>query len=150
MTWEPCTSTVSHSKIKLSDPKSKYSAVITNPSKLKHQKTQADGCWIKGKTAADWVLTSSTNEQQLIVELKGRDVDHGTKQVIATAEALQAEGKLGSRLAGLIICTQYPKNDTLIQRARLSFARRFKGPIHAVTKSREFDFNRVLAFDGPG
>jgi hypothetical protein len=150
MSWIPCTSTTSHSKIKISDPGSKYTAVINNPTKTKHYKTRSDGCWIKEKIAADWILTCSSNERQLIVELKGGDVNHGTKQIIATAEALKSEGKIAARLAGLIVCTQYPKNDTSIQRARLEFARRFKGPIHAVTKSREFDFDRVLAFDGPG
>lgn len=149
MTWNPCTQIITHSKIKLSDPKSKYSAVINNPLQIKHEKTQADGCWVKEKTAADWILTCTTNQHQVIVELKGSNVDHGAKQITATAEALLDAGKIGKKIAGLIVCTQYPKNNTTIQRTSRQFALKFKGPIHAVTKSREFDLEKILEFPGP-
>jgi len=149
MTWCNCTKSIAHKKIKLTDPGSKRFAVFVNANEHQHDKTQSDGCLMVGQTAADWILTKAKTLEQVIVELKGKDVDHACMQIIATAEYLREQGKLGTTVAGLIVCTEYPRNNTKIQRARVQFARNFKGPIHAVTKSKEFTLAQVIRFDGP-
>lgn len=149
MTWQGCTQTTNHSKIKLSDPKSKRHAIFSNPSKEDYQKTAADGCWRKQEICADWVLTNETHSMQAIIELKGSDVAHAIEQIIATATTLEKEEKIAKISAGLIVCTQYPSVDTKIQRGRLSFKKRFNAPIHVVTKSQEFNLAKVVKFDGP-
>lgn len=149
MIWQGCTQTTNHSKIKLSDPRSKRHAIFSNPNNEDYLKTAADGCWKKQEICADWVLTSETHNTQAIVELKGSDVAHAIEQVVATANALEKEGKKANIIAGLVICTQYPSVDTKIQRGRLSFKKRFNAPIHVVTKSQEFHLAKVVKFDGP-
>lgn len=150
MSWDNCTQQIKHSKIKLDDPKGRRHAIFHNPNQTEFKKTAADGCWIVQKTSADWVITCCETGAQVIVELKGTDTNHATEQILATARELSESQHIGNRIAGLIVCTQYPSIDTKIQRARLAFKRLYNAPIHVVTKSREFDISRVICFSGPG
>lgn len=149
MTWNACTETINHSRLKLSDPKSKRHATFINEGRENYLRTAADGCWKKQTVCADWVLTCDNLDCQVIVELKGSDVSHGVEQVLATATYLQNEGFQRKNIAGLIVCTQYPSIDTKIQRGRLAFKKKFNGPIHVVTKSLQFEIHKVGSFDGP-
>ena len=146
MTWDKCTEEVSHPKIRLEDKGSKRFAIFLNPTCAKHSRTRTDGCLVVEQTAADWVLTCDKADQQVIVELKGKNVEHAAKQIFATAAHLKQTDRSKSAIAGLIVCTQYPKHDTKIARAKLKFAREYGGPIHAASGSREFHLDRLVRF----
>jgi hypothetical protein len=107
-----------------------------------------DGCVIKQALAADWMVTK-LDEGDVIVELKGRNVEHGFKQVYATARYWRDNQLGGRQFAALIVCVQYPRVSTTIQKAKQAFAREFKGPLHVVSRNCEYEFRNVLSFKGP-
>lgn len=102
------------------------SVTLQNPSRAALWKTRIDGGIVKNQCAADYVV-SKPRVGDLVIELKGKEVSRACEQVIATAEMLKnCTGERG-RVAGLIICSRFPANDTKIQRLKAEFARRFKG-----------------------
>jgi hypothetical protein len=125
--------------------KNKQKACFRNPKRSKHTKHRVDGCMICDAVAADWVLSKS-NCGDLIVELKGKNVEHGAKQIFQTA-VYWTERKLRTgKLAGLIVARQYPRASTTIQRKQNEFAKKFFGPLRVVTSFKELDFESMLEF----
>lgn len=143
-----CTVDTQVSKIKLDDRGCTRKAIFLNQAKKKYTKTRIDGCLIKHKTAADWLI-SQEESGQVIVELKGKDVDHATDQILETADFIKKSKLLAPKIAGLIVSTEYPAINTKVQRAQVKFATTFKGPLHVVTKNYEFLLENVLSFKGP-
>ena len=93
--------------------------------------------------AADWVV-SKCKVGDVIVELKGKDVEHATKQVVATAKLWKQKGLCQGKLAGLIVCSQYPKASTSVQKKQQAFASEFSGQLHVRTRNREYDLEQLL------
>lgn len=148
MTWGVCTTIESGSKISLSDKNSKRKAIFINSEKRKLKKTQWDACVICNATAADWVLTCE-QEGQVIVELKGADADHACQQILQSAADLKKINQLGAKVGGLVLCTQYPKFDTKVRRAKQEFYKKYKGPLHVVSSRGDFHISKVLSMSGP-
>lgn len=144
---DSCTVITSVPKIKLDDPKSRK-AVFLNPAREKFSKTRVDNCVIKGTIAADWVLTK-IGVADIIVELKGKDVAHAVEQVIATAEYWRKNGLCNNKMSALIVCNEFPKTTTKVQKAQVRMMKEFKSPLHVATGDREYIFDRVLSFKGP-
>lgn len=110
--------------------------------------SKVDGCICKQEVACDYVATA-VGAGDVLVELKGSDVDHAVDQIDATLRFWRQNGWLGKVFAGLVVCTRYPRQDTKIQRLRNRFARDYGAPLHVVRHGQEFEFGRVLAMDGP-
>jgi hypothetical protein len=142
---DECTCEQSHSRIKVQERG--RSAVFLNLSRAIVLLTRIDGCVVKNQTAADWVVTW-TASRELIVELKGRNVEHACDQIWHTAQLVHRNCP-GSKLAGLIVCSQFPRFNTAIQKAKTSFARQFSGPLHVVSRNCEYDVDHVFSFRGP-
>lgn len=140
-----CCEACTHSLVKVAEHGKKL--VVHNASQLEYVKIRYDGCVIKGAVSADFVVRCP--EGDIIVELKGVDVNHGSQQVMQTAMHFRASTKSTGPFAAIIVARQYPKITTTIQRAKLAFAREFKGPLHVVTKNGVFDASRILDFKGP-
>lgn len=136
------------SKIKLDDKGSKRFAVFLNKEKLPHIKRKMDGGVVTNALSADWML-SKPKVGDVIVELKGGDVSHALVQVSATAEFAVNAGITNGKIAALVLCTEHPGVNTKIQIAMAKFATRFKGPIHVRNRDGEFEFEKVLSFNGP-
>lgn len=98
---------------------------------------------------ADFVV-SKIGVGDIVVELKGKDVAHGIEQVTATAQ-LYADNNLYTtgKIAALIVAKSCPSFNSTVRKGKEQFARRFKGPLHVVTKNDTFVFERVLDFKGP-
>jgi hypothetical protein len=140
-----CTESVNHSKIKCEDGK-RY-IVFLNPSHETFLKVRVDGCVVSDGRRADWVLEQG--RVAIIIELKGRDVEHGADQVYSTTHLwLRAEQRC-EKVAGIIVARQYPKASTSIQRKQQAYARAFKAPLHVVNHNPEVNFAKVLLFSGP-
>ena len=122
--------------------------MFVNLQRLPHLKVQVDGCILKNQLAADYVVSQGVIGD-VIVELKGKDVEHAVKQVEATASHWQEQGYRVGRLAALIVSTQFPKANTQVRKAQENFAKKYKGPLHVVTKNYEGCLERVLSFNGP-
>jgi hypothetical protein len=102
-----------------------------------------DGCVIRGSLAADYVL-SRLDCGDLIVELKGTSVEHAYKQIKATAKFWCENGLSCGRIAGVIICNQYPKILTKKQHAQEQFKNICRGPLHIINRNQEFLFEKLF------
>lgn len=132
-------------RIKVEELKRK--AVFKNAARVEFIKVQVDGCAIKGRKAADW-LVERDGVGQIIVELKGKNVEQGVKQVLETADFWKKNKLRQGKLAGLIVCSQYPQVDTAVQKAKQSFATRHKAQLHVVCGNREYVFENVFKATG--
>ncbi len=82
-----------------------------------------DGCLAPtGSTAADWVVSKPV-VVDVIVELKGRNVDHAIEQIEATLRfwSKHAEYKSGQVVGAWILCSEYPRASTKVARYREKF-----------------------------
>jgi hypothetical protein len=85
----------------------------------------------------------------VIIELKGKDVDTAVKQVEATASHWRSQNYGTGKIAALIVSTQYPKANTAVRKAQEKFTKVFHGPLHVVTKNYEGCLEAVFSFKGP-
>jgi hypothetical protein len=129
-------------------------AIFDNSEKRRFHRTRVDGGVIKNKSGADYVVTKE-KVGSVVVELKGVDIEHAVSQIGATILLLKECMSLSKPkstempVAGLIICSKYPKADTAYQKKVKNFVAKHKVPIHCVSGRGEFKIERVLSFDGP-
>lgn len=123
-------------------------AVILNLEKLTYVVSAVDGCMIKNSVSADCAV-SREGVGDVFIELKGADVNHAAEQIVATATFWTTHNLSFGRLAGLVVACRYPKVSTAIQRAKVEFAKKFKGPLHVVNRNAEYEFDKLLSFTGP-
>jgi hypothetical protein len=141
---ETCVSVVLDSNVKVADPRSR-SATFNNSSREEYRRVRFDGCVVKGATACDWLL-AKTGVGTLAIELKGADVDRAAEQVLAGLAFAASELTLPRRLAGLIVCTRYPRIDTKVQRIKQRVAKTYKAPIHVKTRAEGLVFEEMFTF----
>lgn len=146
MNLDKCRSATTVSKIKVEELGRK--ATFQNGPRETFWSTQVDGCLVVNSVAADYVV-SKEGVGDVVVELKGKDVRHGTEQIFATASLWTTSKFRMGGIAGLIVARQYPRVSSQVQRAQQRFSRVFRGPLHVVTSNREYEFTRVLSYDGP-
>jgi len=101
-----------------------------------------------GQKSADWIISRKAYGDA-IIELKGKDVDHAVKQVLATAHHWCQNDYQEGKIAALIVSTQFPKTNTSVQRAQQEFTKIFKGPLHVVTKNYNGCLEAIFSFRGP-
>jgi hypothetical protein len=128
-------------------PERGRSANICNPERLPHRKIKIDGCVQWEGLVADWAVERDIGV--VIVELKGRNVEHGAKQVIATATKWIDKIGKDFKVAGLIVGRQVPAATTSIQIKKQEFARKFGGPLHVVNANCDYRFEHIHSFKGP-
>jgi hypothetical protein len=145
MSLQACRVAVSVSRIKVEE-KGKQ-AVFLNPGNEEHTKTKVDGCLIRGSTACDWVV-SRPDCGDILVELKGCDVDRALEQVRATIKYWKSAGYAQPRIAALVVCSRYPRFDTKLQRAKVEFKRKFNAPIHLFARNIECCVHDLLTYQG--
>jgi hypothetical protein len=106
-------------------------ANFINPERAKFHRIRVDGCLTRNVTAADFIVTK-VDHADVIVELKGRNVDHAIKQVEATLLQWRKSRHCSSRLAGLVVCNQVPKA-TIATRVKEQFMRKHR--VHVTVRS---------------
>jgi hypothetical protein len=146
MKIDHCQEDTTVSKVKVEENGRK--AVFRNSAQKKYKKTRIDGCVMVQTSAADWIVTKIP-VGDVIIELKGKDVHHAVSQIHATARFWHKHKLFVGKIAALIVCKQYPRASTAVQRSQSSFAKTYRGPLHVVTKNYEYEFERVLSFEGP-
>lgn len=122
-------------------------AVFLNPTRTLIRKIRIDECVIRAGIRCDWVL-SKADCVDVLVELKGADVNHAVDQLLKTIEVWRDHPLRGknTKLAALVVCSQYPRVDTRIQRAKMTFASRFRTPLHISSRGGEFVFCSLATF----
>lgn len=143
---ESCVVETKQSNIKVGE--NGRQAIIRNQKNELFSKAKVDGCLLKNKTSSDYVV-SKPKVGDVVIELKGCDVDHAVEQVKSTMDFWVKNGFNNGLFSALIVCTRYPKVDTKIQRAKLALAKIHKSPLHIVTQNLEYDFDALLSFRGP-
>ena len=125
-------------------------AVFLNAGKEQFAKIRADGCVIKSGKSADFLLAKK-DYCDIIIELKGKDVETGVKQVERTYEFWKANGLFASkRHAALIVSAgSPPRFNTTVQGVRDRFREKYNAPLHVVTGMYEYQIGAVLSFRGP-
>lgn len=141
MSIEHCQEFTTVSLVKVEEGNRK--ALFRNDQRQTIVKTKFDGCVEVEGPRADWVV-SKAGVGDVVVELKGKDVDHAVKQIDATAKFWRRSGLSNGKIAGVVICRQYPRASTGVQRAQNNFRSTHKGFLHVVTKNETFEFERVF------
>jgi hypothetical protein len=119
----PCIEEIRHSKVKVHDPGTGMSAILQNGKREKVRRIRMDGCLAPhGQRAADFVV-SLPRVVDVIVELKGGDVDHAVTQIEATRTFWRSHVKCekGQFIGAWIVCTEYPRASLKVGRYRENF-----------------------------
>lgn len=132
-------------------------AVFVNEDRAVFHKVKVDGCLVENILCADYVVCKS-DVGSVVVELKGTDVEHAVDQIDATICMLKncgAPKRLGKSkvsqlpVAGLVVCSRYPRASTTFQKKQKKFAAKHRSPLHCISGKGEFVFEKVLSFSGP-
>jgi hypothetical protein len=121
-----CIQKVRHSKLKLADPGTARTAILLNHDKTQVRRIRVDGCLAPaGTVSADWVA-SKPKVVDVVVELKGRNVDHAVDQIEATWRFWRGhvEHDDDQDIGAWILCSEYPRASTKVARYRESFRAR--------------------------
>jgi hypothetical protein len=124
--YEDCIETIRHSKVKVTDPGTARVGILVNPDQEAVRRIKMDGCLaLMGTVAADFVI-SKAQAVDVIVELKGKNVDHAVEQIEATLRFWSAHERheAGQLIGAWIICSEYPRGSTKVARYRESFRAR--------------------------
>jgi hypothetical protein len=119
-------------------------AIVMNEQRRVFTVTKVDGCVIVGAPACDWAI-SQTEAGDVFIELKGVDVAHAIEQLEATICYWKDKNYLKGRVGALVVCSQYPKVSTFVQRARLRFLKKFNAPLQVVSRNLSFSFADLLS-----
>lgn len=121
-----CIEKIRDSKIRVDDPGTARKAILLNPERVQVRRIRMDGCLAPiGQVAADWVV-SKPKDVDVIVELKGKNVDHAVEQIESTRTFWSGhpEYVAGQVLGAWIICSEYPSASTKVARYRESLRAR--------------------------
>ncbi len=102
---------------------------IINESSSLVNKVTVDGCYIKEGLKCDYlfeIIQKEAVEKVFYVELKGKDVEHGIKQLEATINHCRSEHQ-NSEKKCYIVASRYPKSSTSSQKLKSKFRRRNNG-----------------------
>lgn len=138
---QDCCEIVNHSYVKVEERGRK--ATFRNEEKLSYRTVRFDGCICKHTLGADWILERD-RIGQIIIELKGRNVEHGFKKIMSTAKYLVDNDLRHGKLCALIVSSQSPRASTIRQRLALRFAKEFRGRLHISSSKSEFEFSKLL------
>jgi hypothetical protein len=119
----PCIEEIRHSKVKVHEPGTGMKAILLNRNRGRVRRIRMDECLAPpGERAADF-LVSMPKAVDVIVELKGGDVDHACTQVEATRVFWQShrEYEQGQAIGAWIVCTEYPRSSLKVLRYRERF-----------------------------
>lgn len=119
---------------------------IVNDERVDHKRVQVDGCFDNEGLLADWII--ERDNRAIIIELKGRHVEHGANQIFATAE-IWKQSYPDAKFAGLIVGRQTPAANTSMQIKKRQFSKKYKGPLHVVKSNCNLVFDDIFSFNGP-
>jgi hypothetical protein len=135
-----CVQIVKHSKIKMEESGRK--AIFLNPYNDEYTLIRVDGCVVKSGLRADWVIISNANNQ-VFVELKGKDVAHAIEQLESTIELFVKNAWVMPHRGALIMCQQVPKAMTRLQAATDRFRRLYGVRLKVSSSHFEFCANEL-------
>jgi hypothetical protein len=118
-----CIEKLRQTKIKVHDRGTGRSAVLLNLGKTQVRRIRMDRCLAPaGAKAADFVV-SMPKIVDVIVELKGKDVDRAVEQIESTFAFWRehTEHASGQLISAWIVCAQYPRASQKFKRSQARF-----------------------------
>ena len=140
-----CTKVLRHSKIKVEQNKRK--AIFNNTNREEFEVSEIDGCVVKEGIRCDNLVSNGDNS--VLIELKGGDVNHACNQLFQTASHNKVIPLFRQKVGFLVICSQYPRFDTAVRKAKDRAAMEFGSGFHVVCNKGEFDLENVVKISGP-
>jgi hypothetical protein len=121
-----CIEKIRHTKIKVGDPGTGRSVVLLNPGKLAVRRIKMDRCLMPTRSIAADSLVSIPKKVDIIIELKGKNVDHAARQIEAawTFWIKYPGYEPNQPIGAWILCREYPRADLKINRFRENFRAR--------------------------
>lgn len=145
MNKSACTEMKSSSHVKVHENGKK--AVFVNELRKIFAVTQIDNCLVKEGARADY-LVSKPEVASVIVELKGKNVQHACEQIFSSMENDSVRSLIKGRCGALIVCSKYPRFDSFLMRAKSDFARKYKGGLHIASNSIVCDIENIVKIAG--
>ena len=145
MNVDTCTKICKNSLVKVQE--GCRSAVIVNSARLEYKVIQVDKCLAIDGPKADFVI--ERNGRAIIIELKGRGVEHGATQAVATSELWLKGLKRVSVVSALIVGVMAPRARPSMLVRQSEYRRRFGTPLHVIRQNGQFEFDNIFSFRGP-
>jgi len=94
-------------------------ATFLNPGKEKIKKIYVD-CWLKSLPGlrSDFLLVNPETVD-VIIELKGKDIDHAIKLILATLDHWKVLKHCSPRIGGLVVFTRSPERSATLDNLKL-------------------------------
>ncbi|MCH9739516.1 MAG: hypothetical protein K0U38_01555 [Epsilonproteobacteria bacterium] len=111
---------------------------IDNKSLLTINQVTIDGCYITSGLKCDYLfeIISQSIDKVFYVELKGKDIEHGVKQLEATVNYCKSEHKSIPKEC-YIVASRVPKSSTSSQKLKKEFKRKNGIQLFIDTKIKE-------------
>jgi len=108
---ERCTEELNHPRVTVKAHG--RSATFLNPSKARINRVDVD-CWLHDANTlkADYVVCMPT-VVDVIVELKGKEIQHAVEQILATHAHWKNVPSCAEKIGGLIVFTRSPERSTV-------------------------------------
>ena len=130
-----CESTVRNKRITLKEKRS--TIIFVNEKRLAIRKVTVDGCVIRDGLRCDYLLIGNDAHEHYI-ELKGSDVKHAIKQIVATIKQISCAAKAHPKSC-YISSTRCPLTGTDIQSEKLRFKKTYNARL--VIKNGSYEAN---------
>lgn len=102
-----------------------------------------DGCTIKNKRGADFILIDNSISSYCVIELKGRNVEDAFKQIKETLIDLSTTHNRIKK-SGIIVNKVWPKASTTLQKLQQKLAKDCKARLHAARHDSTKDIHAIL------
>lgn len=112
-----CIQSVNHSQIKCEEKQSKF--ILLNPERKLVDYITIDGCmYPRGhhELCCDYAL--NFDDTTVFVELKGSDIAHAIKQVLATNQ--DAKFPINANKSAIIVTSKMPKDDSSLRQQKIN------------------------------
>ena len=111
---------------------------VNNKSLFTINKVEVDGCYISEGRKCDYLfeIINKELEQIFYVELKGKNIEHGIKQLEATINHCKSEHHSIPKEC-YIIASRVPKSSTSSQKLKKEFKRKNSIQLFIDTKTKE-------------
>lgn len=119
-------------------------AEFVNPDEAQYAVTEIDGCLISNETCCDY-LVRKLGFASVLVELKGRHVDHACRQLFATIEKPSVRALLEEKKGFLIVCSKYPRIDTFVIKAKREAARRYRAGFKVCCNGKGLELEKIAS-----
>ncbi|TXI92157.1 MAG: hypothetical protein E6Q33_07740 [Neisseriales bacterium] len=128
-----CIQSINHSQIKCEEKQSKF--ILLNPQRKMVDYITVDSCIYPcghHGLCCDYAL--NFDNRTLFLELKGSDIAHAIKQILATEQ--DAKFTINTNKTAIIITSKTPKNDLSLQNQKVKLKKRH---INLIQRNSRFE-----------